>query len=176
MIGNFLNILVGLWLAYSAIFANPTGAMNNVALAASAIAIIIFAVWARQSDSLSWQSGTNIVLAAMLLVVAVVRWAIGVAPLVCFWIILLVGISVAIVAMWSLLYRAQMTRSAASRKMSFEPVRRLLCSRSGHRGGPRFWRGKAKKLSVLRDRAVAHLRPHLPGRFGADRPSTAISC
>ena len=114
MIGNFLNILVGLWLAYIAIFANPTGAMNNVALAASTIAIIIFAVWARQSDSLSWQSGTNIVLAAMLLTVAVVRWAIGVAPLVCFWIILLVGISVAIVAMWSLLYRPQMTRSAAS--------------------------------------------------------------
>jgi hypothetical protein len=112
MIGNLLNILVGLWLAYSAIFANPAGAMNNVALAASAIAIIIFAVWARQSDSLGWQSGTNIVLAAVLLAVAVVRWAIGVAPLVCFWIILLVGISVAIVAMWSLLYRPQMSRSA----------------------------------------------------------------
>ena len=114
MIGNFLNILLGLWLAYSAIFANPAGAMNNVALAASAMAIIIFAVWARQSDSLGWQSGTNIVLALMLLTVAVVRWAIGVGSLVCFWIILLVGISVAIVAMWSLLYRPQMTRSAAS--------------------------------------------------------------
>ena len=114
MIGNLLNIFLGLWLAYSAIFANPAGAMNNVALAASATAIIIFAVWARQSDSLGWQSGTNIVLAAMLLAVAVVRWAIGVAPLVCFWIILLVGISVAIVAMWSLLYRPEMTQSAAS--------------------------------------------------------------
>ena len=112
MIGNLLNILVGLWLAYSAIFANPAGAMNNVALAASAVAV--FAVWARQSDSLGWQSGTNIVLAALLLAVAVVRWAIGVAPLVCFWIILLVGIAVAIVAMWSLLYRPQTTRSAAS--------------------------------------------------------------
>ena len=114
MIGNLLNILVGLWLAYSAIFANPAGAMNNVALAMSAIAVIVFAVWARQSDSLGWQSGTSTVLAAMLLAVAVVRWAIGVAPLVCFWIILLVGISVAIVARWSLLYRPQMTRSAAS--------------------------------------------------------------
>src|SRR6516164_611785 len=109
MIGNLLNILIGLWLAYSAIFANPAGAMNNVALGAGAIAVIVFAVWARQTDPLGWQSGTNIVLAAVLLAVAVVRWAIGVAPLVCFWIILLVGIAVAIVAMWSLLYRPQMT-------------------------------------------------------------------
>jgi hypothetical protein len=114
MIGNLLNILVGLWLAYSAIFANPAGAMNNVALAAAAVAVIVFAVWARQTDFLGWQSGTNIVLAAVLLVLAVLRWAIGVAPLVSFWIILLVGIAVAIVAMWSLLYRPQMTRSAAS--------------------------------------------------------------
>ena len=114
MIGNLLNILVGLWLAYSAIFANPAGAMNNAALAAAAIAVIVFAVWARQTDPLGWQSGTNIVLAAVLLAVAVVRWAIGVAPLVCFWIILLVGIAVAIVAMWSLLYRPQTARSAAS--------------------------------------------------------------
>jgi len=114
MIGNLLNILVGLWLAYSAIFANPAGAMNNVGLAAGAVAIIVFAVWARQTDSLGWQSGTNIVLAAMLLVLAVLRWLIGVAPLVSFWVILLVGIAVAIVAMWSLLYRPQTARSAAS--------------------------------------------------------------
>jgi hypothetical protein len=72
--------------------------MNNVAaLAASAIAVAVCAVWARQSDPLGWQIGTNIVLAALLLAVAVVRWATGVAPLVCFWIILL-GIAVAIVA------------------------------------------------------------------------------
>ena len=114
MIGNLLNILIGLWLAYSAIFANPAGAMNNVALAAAAIAVIVFAVWARQTDPLGWQSGTNIVLAAVLLVLAVLRWLIGVAPLVSFWIILLVGIAVAIMAMWSLLYRPQTTRSAAS--------------------------------------------------------------
>ena len=114
MIGNLLNILVGLWLAYSAIFANPAGAMNNVALAGAAVAVIVFAVWARQADSLGWQSGTNIVLAAVLLVLAVLRWAIGVAPLVSFWIILLVGIAVAIVAMWSILYRRDLARSAAS--------------------------------------------------------------
>jgi len=114
MVGNLLNILVGLWLAYSAIFANPAGAMNNAALAAAAVAVVFFAVWARQTDALGWQSGTNTVLAAVLLVLAVLRWVIGVAPLVSFWIILLLGIAVAVAAMWSLLYRPQMTRSAAS--------------------------------------------------------------
>jgi len=114
MIGNLLNVLVGLWLAYSAIFANPAGAMNNVALAAAAVAVIVLAVWARRTDSLAWQSGTSIVLGVSLLAMAVVRWLIGVAPLVSFWIILLAGIAVAIMAMWSLLYRPQTTRSAAS--------------------------------------------------------------
>jgi hypothetical protein len=114
MIANLLNILVGLWLAYSAIFANPAGAMSNVALAAAAVAVIVFAVWARQSDSLRWQSGTNIVLAAVLVVVAVARWVIGVAPLVSFWIILLAGIAVAIAAMWSILYRPGTARGASS--------------------------------------------------------------
>jgi len=112
MIGNLLNVLVGLWLAYSAIFANPAGAMNNVALAAAAVAVIVLAVWARRTDSLAWQSGTSIVLGVSLLAMAVVRWLIGVAPLVSFWIILLTGIAVAIMAMWSLLYRPQTTRSA----------------------------------------------------------------
>ena len=113
MIGNLLNILVGLWLAYSAIFANPAGAMNNPALAAAAVAVVFFAVWARQTDALGWQSGTNIVLAAVLLVLAVLRWAIGVAPLVSFWIILLVGIAVAVAAMWSMLYRPEIGQSRA---------------------------------------------------------------
>jgi hypothetical protein len=113
MIGNLLNVLVGLWLAYSAIFANPAGAMNNVLLAAAAVAIVVFAVWARQTDSLRWQSGTNIVLAAVLLVMAVVRWVINVAPLVSFWFILLVGIAVAIMAKWSMLYRPGTAQSSA---------------------------------------------------------------
>jgi len=114
MIGNLLNVLVGLWLAYSAIFANPAGAMDNVVLAAAAVAIIVLAGWARRTDPLAWQSGTNIVLGASLLAMAVVRWVIGVAPLVSFWIILLAGIAVGIMAMWSLIYRPQMTRSGAS--------------------------------------------------------------
>jgi hypothetical protein len=113
MIGNLLNVLVGLWLAYSAIFANPAGTTNNAALAAAAVAIVVFAVWARRTDALGWQSGTNIVLGAALLAVAVVRWVISVAPLVSFWIILLVGIAVATAAMWSMLYRPNTAQSRA---------------------------------------------------------------
>ena len=111
MIGNLLNILIGLWLAYSTIFASPAGDMNNVSLAVDAVAVVLCAVWARRTDRMRWQSGTNIVLAAVLFVVAVVRWVIGVAPLVCFWIILLVGIAVAIAAMWSMLYRPETAQS-----------------------------------------------------------------
>lgn len=113
MIGNLLNVLVGLWLAYSAIFSTPAGDTNNAALAAAGVAVIVFAVWARQTDPLGWQSGMNIVLAAVLLVVALARWVIGVAPLVCFWIILLVGIAVAIAALWSILYRPETAQSRA---------------------------------------------------------------
>ena len=66
------------------------------------------------NDSSGWQSGTNIVLAGVLLVLAVVRWAIGVAPLVSFWIILLAGIAVGIASMWSMLYRPETAQPRAS--------------------------------------------------------------
>ena len=74
----------------------------------------MLAVWARQTDSLGWQRGANIVLAAVFLVLAVMRWAIGVSPLVSFWIFLLVGIAVAIASMWSMLYRPEPAQPRAS--------------------------------------------------------------
>jgi hypothetical protein len=107
MIANILNVLLGLWFAYSAIFSVPAGNANNAGLAAAAVACIVFAIWARRSDVMRWQSGSNIVLGAVLLAMAAVRWAVGIAPLVCFWIILLSGIAVAIIALWSLLYRPE---------------------------------------------------------------------
>jgi hypothetical protein len=51
------------------------------------------------------------VLGAALLLLAALRWTVGVTPLVCFWIILLAGIAVAIAAMWSMLYRPETARS-----------------------------------------------------------------
>jgi hypothetical protein len=114
MIGNLLNGLVGLWLAYSAIFATPAGNMNNTGLTISSVAVIVLAAWARQTDPAGWQSATNLVLGVVLLLVAAVRWAADVAPLVSFWSILLIGITIAIVALWSMLYRPDATRSPAS--------------------------------------------------------------
>ena len=119
MIANLLNIAVGLWHAYSAIFSTPPGNLDAGQLALTVLAAIIFAAWARQSDRLKWQSGSNIVLGAILLVTAGVRRAVGVAPLMCFWIVLLGGIAVAILAMWSLLYRPE---TAATSRTSAPPA------------------------------------------------------
>jgi hypothetical protein len=58
MIGNLINVLLGLWLAYCAIFANPPGDTNIAALAASAVAVIACAAWARRTDPMAWPSGT----------------------------------------------------------------------------------------------------------------------
>jgi hypothetical protein len=113
MIANLLNILVGLWLAYSAIFATPAGNMNSAALAGSAVAAIVFAVWARQSDHMRWPSASNIVLGAISLATAAAHWLLALAPLVCFWIVLLAGIAIAIMAMWSILYRPGVEAGAA---------------------------------------------------------------
>ena len=114
MIGNLLSVPLGFWLVYSAIFANPPGDMNVAALAASAAAVIAFAVWARQTDPMRWPSGTNLVLGAVLLAVAATRWAVYAPPLLSFWVLLLVGIAVAVVAMWSVLYRPDTGRSHLS--------------------------------------------------------------
>jgi hypothetical protein len=114
MIGNLLNVLLGLWLVYSAIFANPAGDMNIAALAASAAAVIVFAAWARRTDPMAWPGDTNLVLGALLLLVAVIRWAVYAPPLLSFWILLLVGIAIAVVAMWSMLYRPDTPRSHVS--------------------------------------------------------------
>jgi hypothetical protein len=114
MIGNLLNILLGLWLAYSAIFANPAGDMNIAALAVGGAAVVAFAAWARRTDPMRWSSGTNLVLGAVLLLVAAVRWAVGAPPLLSFWIILLAGITIATVAMWSMLYRPNTPQSRLS--------------------------------------------------------------
>ncbi len=114
MIANALNVLLGLWLAYRAIFTVPAGDMNNVELTVASVAVVILALWARQTDYARWQSGTNGALGVVLLALAAVRWLIQVAPLASFWFILLAGIAVAIVAMWSMLYRPSIASSSSA--------------------------------------------------------------
>jgi hypothetical protein len=60
-------------------------------------------------------AASNFVLAAIILVLAAAHQAVGVDPLVSFWMILLIGIAVAITAMWSVLYRPDIVQPADSR-------------------------------------------------------------
>ena len=114
MIANLLTVLIGLWLAYSAIFSVPAGEASNAGVVVAGIAVIASAFWARRTDYMGWQSGTSIVLGVIMLLLAATRAAIKVEPSVSFWLILLIGITVAIVAMWSMLYRGETIQSTAS--------------------------------------------------------------
>jgi cadmium resistance protein CadD (predicted permease) len=114
MIANFVTILIGLWLAYRAIFSIPAGDMNQTEMMVAGIAVILLALWARRTDFMGWHSGTSIFLGLIILILAAVHRAIGVEPLVSFWMILLIGITVAIVAMWSMLYRPDTAQPAES--------------------------------------------------------------
>jgi len=71
-------------------------------------------LWARRTDFMSWQSGTNIALAVILLLLATAHRVVGVDPLVSFWMILLIGITTAIAAMWSILYRPDSVQAELS--------------------------------------------------------------
>ena len=105
MIANSATALVALWLVYRAIFSVPAGDMSQIELLAAAITVILLALWARRTDFMRWNSWTNIVLAALLLLLAAAHRLVGVDPLISFWMLLLIGIAVAISAMWSILYR-----------------------------------------------------------------------
>jgi hypothetical protein len=67
------NVGVGLRLACSAIFATPSDNVNQAGLAGAAVPAIIFAGWARRSDRMKGQSGSNIALGAILPVTAGAR-------------------------------------------------------------------------------------------------------
>jgi hypothetical protein len=114
MIANSLTVLIGLWLSYRVIFSIPAGALNQIEMLSTGVAVILLALWARRTDLLGWHSGTNIVLGVGLLLLGAVQRAAGVEPLVSFWIILLIGITVAIAAMWSILYRPNAAEPAQS--------------------------------------------------------------
>ena len=115
MIANFVTILVGLWLAYRAIFSIPAGELSQTEMIVAGVAVILLALWARRSDFMRWYSAISIVLGLIILVLAALHRIVGIEPLVSFWMILLIGITVAIVAMWSILYRPDTTQPAESR-------------------------------------------------------------
>jgi len=114
MIANFATILIGLWLVYRAIFSVPAGDVSQTELIAAGVVVILLALWARRTDFMRWHSWTNIVLAAIILLLATARRMVDVDPLASFWMILLIGITMAVSAMWSILYRPNIVQAAGS--------------------------------------------------------------
>ena len=115
MTGNTATILIGLWLCYRAIFSIPAGDMSDAEMEVAGLAVAAFAFWARRTDVMSWPGTTNITLGGITVILAVVERVHGINPLASFWIILLVGIAVAIFALWSVLYRPSAQIAADSR-------------------------------------------------------------
>ena len=115
MIANFATVLIGLWLVYRAIFSIPAGDVSQIELTAAGIAVILLSLWARRTDFLSWHSWTNIVLAAIILLLAGVRQMVEVDPQASFWIILLIGITMAVTAMWSIMFRPNIVQASGAR-------------------------------------------------------------
>jgi len=107
MIANALAVLIGLWLAYGAIFAVPAGSVNNIELAIAGIVVSGCAVLARRKDAMAWQWVTNVALGIVLVLLAAARVWYGASLSASFWTILLDGIVVAITALWSILYRSE---------------------------------------------------------------------
>jgi hypothetical protein len=105
MMANFATTLIGLSLAYRAIFSIPAGNLSQIEMLAAGIAVILLAVWARRTDLMGWPSGTTIVLGVIILLLAATHRTVGVDPLILFWMLLLIGVTTAIAALWSILYR-----------------------------------------------------------------------
>ncbi len=105
MIANLLNCMLGIWLVYVAVLDPAWGGASNWRLALAAVVVLALALWARASDHAKWQSSTNLVLGALLLIVAGLHWRGDAPPLLMFWGVFWVGILVAVLALWAALYR-----------------------------------------------------------------------
>ena len=117
MIANMLNVLIGLGVTDVAIFGMPPSVPASWIMIVVGIAIVILALVARRSDFSGWQSATNIVLGLALLIVNLLEQVVSISPLVTFWIELWVGLTVASLALWAVLYhpREGADRAAAAR-------------------------------------------------------------
>lgn len=108
MIANLVNTVLGLWLVYAAVL-DPAWAASSWKLGLAGLIVIALALWARTSDYRKWQSGVNIVLGVLMLILAAVEAA-GTAPaLLMFWGVFWPGVLVAIFALWAALYRPKLS-------------------------------------------------------------------
>ena len=105
MIANFLNTLLGLWLAYAAIFPDTLGKGHDRVVLIAAIGTVMLALWARRSDASAWQSTTTIVAGVLLAFLEVANQLMGVSDVPMFWGIFWAGLISATVSLWAALYR-----------------------------------------------------------------------
>jgi len=103
MIPNLINTVIGIWLVYAAVL-KPIELGGRLAVLASGIAIFALAISAYRADYLKWPATTVGVLGGGLALYAGFQLS-EPSGFVTFWVALFVGIGVAIVSLWSALYR-----------------------------------------------------------------------
>ena len=113
MSANFVNVVIGLALIYVAIL-QPI-LLGGRPLLFAAIGVLMFvAAWlARRSDHHPWQNNTNMILALLLVVLALVR--VERFPLASFWSVFWIGLIVSVLALWAALYRPSAATSSGER-------------------------------------------------------------
>jgi hypothetical protein len=105
MIPNLLNTLLGLWLAYVAIFPASIGGQPGRWLLVAAALTVALAFWARRGDYSTWQSTTTIIAALALAILVVVSWLWASSPVLMFWGVLWAGLISGTFSLWAALYR-----------------------------------------------------------------------
>ena len=103
MIANVVNIVLGLAVVYVAVLEPALWVQRPAWQLALAVIMFVVAWLARRTDHHHWQNTTNMALAVLLAVQAVLHFR--QFPLAVFWIQFLAGSLIAILAFWAVLYR-----------------------------------------------------------------------
>lgn len=103
MIPSLINTAIGIWLVYAAVL-NPSELGARMAVFASGVVIFLLAIWAYRLDYLKWPSVTVALLGAAFAIYAGLR-LFEESRFLTFWVALFIGVAVAIVSLWSVLYR-----------------------------------------------------------------------
>lgn len=113
MSANLANVFIGVALIYVAIL-RPT-LLGGRPLLFVAVGVLMFvAAWlARRSDHHPWQNNTNMLLAVLLVVLALMR--VERFPLASFWSVFWIGLIVAVLALWAALYRPNAAATSGER-------------------------------------------------------------
>jgi hypothetical protein len=113
MLADLLNTLVGLCLAYAAIFPTALGTSRDRFVLTGAILTIVLALWARRSDASTWQSTTAVATGVLLAILAIAHQVTQVSDVLIFWGVLWAGLVSATVSLWAALYRPAQSTSIA---------------------------------------------------------------